>query len=136
MDGNVELSAAAPHAPCAEPTGTPPSSCATMSPPIVNDAADDAEHKQIDDAASPKRRKTTPVAPPGPPPTLRIATYFGAFDPVHENHVRQVAAQLWPFISLHSSAPQALAACLRFSIDACFFCPNADQVRALSAEPF
>lgn len=41
---------------------------------------------------------------------FRMATYFGAFDPVHENHVRQ-----------------ALAACDAFHIDACFLCPNADQ---------
>jgi hypothetical protein len=36
---------------------------------------------------SPKRHKTG-----SPLRTLRVATYFGAFDPVHENHVRQVTA--------------------------------------------
>jgi nicotinic acid mononucleotide adenylyltransferase len=41
---------------------------------------------------------------------FRVATYFGAFDPVHENHIRQ-----------------ALAACGQFRIDACFLCPNADE---------
>jgi hypothetical protein len=41
---------------------------------------------------------------------FRVASYFGAFDPVHENHIRQ-----------------ALAACQEFHIDACFLCPNSDQ---------
>jgi hypothetical protein len=41
---------------------------------------------------------------------FRVASYFGAFDPVHENHIRQ-----------------ALAACQEFRIDACFLCPNSDQ---------
>ena len=43
----------------------------------------------------PKRRKLNSPPHPSPHSTLphrplRIATYFGAFDPVHENHVRQV----------------------------------------------
>lgn len=45
-----------------------------------------------------------------PAQPFRVASYFGAFDPIHENHIRQ-----------------ALAACQEFRIDACFLCPNADQ---------
>ena len=58
--------------------------------------------------------KRPPNASAAPEPSasepFRVATYFGAFDPVHENHIRQ-----------------AIAACEQFRIDACFLCPNADQ---------
>ena len=56
----------------------------------VPDAAHE-EHEPSCDGQSSKRRKTTDApSPPIPLRPLRIAPCFGAFDPVHENHVRQV----------------------------------------------
>ena len=46
---------------------------------------------------------------------------------MHENHVRQVRDSAAPILYVLPHALQALAACAQFRIDACFFCPNADQ---------